>query len=96
MTQSLFGGKAQMKVLRYFISNRDSDFIQHDIAAGAEISRTTAALVLKYLLSNNLILISRKIGKSPLFKLNAENETVKAMVALLESGGFFERHFRSG
>ena len=67
------GDSPTVRVLDYLMTERDLDFSISDMARNIKIGRTTLYRIWDELLKNKIILPTRVIGMSRLYKLNKEN-----------------------
>jgi len=70
------------KVLEFLIENRAFDYSKEEIAEGADISRPTLYRIWPVLDKNGIVKVTRKYGKTQLYKVNEENELVKVLIKL--------------
>ena len=78
----LFGGSPTIKVLDYLLTERELDFSISDMARNAGIGRATLYRIWEELIRNKIILQTRIIGKSKLYKLNVENPKIKKLIEI--------------
>lgn len=79
----LFGIKnPALRILDFFLDNPGSDFSKTEIAAGAEISRSTLFAIWPKLQSLELVIMTREIGHARMFRLNKKSPIVKKLVEL--------------
>ena len=76
---ALYGNSPRMKILEYFMVFQKNEFTVGDIVKTVGTSRTTAFKEISRLLDNGMIVQSRKIGKSPTYKIDIKNPLVKVM-----------------
>ncbi|MFC1666133.1 hypothetical protein ACFLZF_00245 [Nanoarchaeota archaeon] len=74
------GDTPQLRILDFFIGNHFFDFPLTEIARGAEISYNSLQSILPKLLEKEVLIKSRKIGKSDYYKFNMENQFVKNII----------------
>jgi len=83
MDKSLFleilGDSAEMRIIDFLIEHRWSDYTKTEIARWCEISRPTLYKIWPNLEKNKIIIPTRKLARATLYKLNEENELVKAL-----------------
>lgn len=72
------------RVLDYLLTNRELDFSITDIADNSNIGRATFYKIIKNMRKNKIIIYTRNIGKSRLFKLNLENPKIKKLAELYD------------
>ena len=78
----LFGDYPTIKVLDYLLTERELDFSISDMARNAGIGRATLYRILEQLIKNQIIIPTRMIGKSKLYKLNFENPKIKKLIEI--------------
>lgn len=76
------GGNPKIRVLDFLMDNFALDFSLPQIAKGSNVAYTTLIDLLPNLLKQKMIIETRKIGKSRLFKLNLDNLIVKALFTI--------------
>jgi len=76
------GDSPTIRVLDYLMTERDLDFSISDMARNVSIGRTTLYRIWGKLLKNQIILPTRIIGKSKLYKLNKENPKIQKLMEL--------------
>ena len=76
------GDNPKMRVLDFFMDNFALDFSLPQIAKGSKVAYTTLIELLPKLLKQEIIIETRKIGKSMLFKANLDSPIVKALFAI--------------
>ncbi|MEK6903560.1 MAG: hypothetical protein AABW64_02865 [Nanoarchaeota archaeon] len=87
MEESLFldyvGDNPRMRLLQYLLEGRDFDYTLTDMLH-ANVSWGTLNTLIPTLLRLNILVITRKIGRATLYKLNKENEVVKQFISLYD------------
>ena len=78
----LLGDSPSIKVLDYLLTERELDFSISDMARNAGIGRATLYRIWNQLIKNELIIPTRTIGKSKLYKLNVENPKIKKLMEI--------------
>ena len=78
----LFGDSPTIKVLDYLLTERGLDFSISDMARNAGIGRATLYRIWEELIKNEIIISTRTIGKSKLYKLNVENPKIKKLIEI--------------
>lgn len=76
------GDNPKIRVLDFLMDNFALDFSLPQIAKGSNVAYTTLIDLLPNLLKQKMIIETRKIGKSRLFKLNLDNLIVKALFTI--------------
>ena len=78
----VFGPTPRNRILEYFLAMRSTDLAIGDIAAEAELNRATTYNTMEKLLEEKLVLPSRKVGKTQLYKLNRDSPVVKILLKI--------------
>lgn len=78
----IFGNNPVMKVIDFLISFQMFDYSLTEIAKNSEVSYSTLQTFWEKLEQNNIIIKTRRIGKSNLYKLNTENPAVQQLIQL--------------
>ena len=78
----LFGESPTIKVLDYLLTERELDFSISDMARNAGIGRATLYRIWEQLIKNEIIMPTRVIGKSQLYKLNVGNPKIKKLIEI--------------
>ncbi len=78
-----FGQSNNMKVLDYLL-DMNLDVSVLDICDGAELSRKTVEKILEKFIAQNLVVKTRKIGKTAMFALNRSNHIVQKLIEINE------------
>ena len=76
------GDSPQIRILDFLITERNIDFNITDIAKNAGIGRATLYRIWKDLIKNKIIIKTREIGNSRLYKLNESSQFVKKIIEL--------------
>jgi predicted transcriptional regulator len=76
----LIGNSPLTKVLDFLLTSREFDYSKKEIAENSEISYNTLSSIWSQLITNEIIVKTRRIGKQDMFKLNTENGLVKELV----------------
>lgn len=77
MLKDIFGENPQIKVIDFFLDNRDYDHSLSDIARGSDITRPTLYNILENLVALKIIKETRKSGNSRMFELNRKSTIVQ-------------------
>ncbi|MEA2053953.1 MAG: winged helix-turn-helix domain-containing protein [Candidatus Thermoplasmatota archaeon] len=80
MFREIFGGSPQAKILDFLGDHPNYDYSISDIAEYAEISRPTLYKIIPGLIGKKILVETRIIGKSKMFKLNTKNELVRKIL----------------
>ena len=79
-------GNPAMRIMDFLIQNQGGDFTISEISEGSDVGRTTIWKgLLEYLLDEGLIIKTRNIGNAKMYRLNTEDEKVKALISLHNS-----------
>lgn len=78
----VFGGSPMIRVLDFLITFADFDYPLTEIAKNSKISYSTLQIFWHKLEKNNIVIKTRRVGKSDLFKLNVTNPAVKQLIKL--------------
>jgi len=78
----VFGSNPVMKVLDFLIGFQLFDYPLTEIAKNSGVSYSTLQTFWDKLEKNNLIIKTRRVGKSDLFKLNTKNPAVQQLIKL--------------
>ena len=78
----VFGSNPVMKVLDFLITFQLFDYPLTEIAKNSEVSYSTLQTFWKNLEKNNIVIKTRRVGKSDLYKLNTNNPAVKQLIKL--------------
>ena len=73
------GDNPKIRVLDFLMDNFALDFSLPQIAQGSDVAYTTLIELLPRLLKQEIIIETRKIGKSKLYKIKLDNPIVKAL-----------------
>ena len=77
-----FGDTPQLRVMDFLIENHFFDYPITQIAKEANVSYNSIKVFFSYFIKSEIIIKTRKVGKSDYFKLNLENEFVKNLIKL--------------
>ena len=78
----VFGSNPIMKVLDFLITFQLFDYPLTEIAKNSEVSYSTLQTFWDKLVKNNIVVKTRRVGKSDLFKININNPAVKQLIKL--------------
>src|SRR3989338_377118 len=78
----VFGNNPVMKVLDFLITYQSYDYSLTEIAKNSEVSYSTLQTFWNNLERNKIVIKTRRVGKSDLFKLNTKNPAVKQLIKL--------------
>ena len=78
----VFGNNPVIKVLDFLITFQLFDYPLTEIARNSGVSFSTLQTFWSRLEKNKLVIKTRRVGKSDLFKLNTKNPAVKQLIKL--------------
>ena len=78
----VFGNNPITKVLDFLITFQLYDYPMTEIAKNSEVSYSTLQTFWDKLVRNNIVIKTRRVGKSDLFKLNTKNPAVRQLIKL--------------
>ena len=78
----VFGNNPVMKVIDFLISFQMFDYPLTEIAKNSEVSYSTLQTFWEKLERNNIVIKTRRVGKSDLYKLNTQNKAVQQLIKL--------------
>ncbi len=78
----VFGNNPIIKVLDFLITFQLFDYPLTEIAKDSEVSYSTLQTFWDKLEKNNIVVKTRRVGKSNLYKLNTKNPAVKQLLKL--------------
>ncbi|MBU1203879.1 MAG: hypothetical protein KKG60_02300 [Nanoarchaeota archaeon] len=77
-----FGSNPVIKILDFLISFQLFDYPLTEIAKNSGVSYSTLQTFWGRLIKNNIVIKTRRVGKSDLYKLNTSNPAVKQLIKL--------------
>ena len=77
-----FGDNSKIRIIDFLMDNLALDFSLPQIAQGSRVAYTTLIGLLPRLLEQKIIIETRKIGKSRLYKINLDSPIVKAIFTI--------------
>lgn len=78
----LFGESPTIKVLDFLLTEREVDFSISDMARNSSIGRATLYRIWEQLTKNQIIIPTRAIGKSKLYRLNIKNPKIQKLIEI--------------
>ena len=85
MSKTIFvetlGDSPQIKVLDFLISFHAFDYSLTEIFKNTKVSYATLKYLLPKMLKKKLVIITKKVGKANLYKLNLNNKAIKHLMA---------------
>ena len=77
-----FGDYPLIRVLDFLITYEDFDYNKKDISKNANVAWNTLEIFWNKLIDQNIIIKTRRVGKSDMFKLNKESLVVHELIEL--------------
>ena len=78
----IFGNSPIVKVLDFLITFADFDYPLTEIAKNSGVSYSSLQIFWRKLEENNIVIKTRRVGKSDLYKLNTKNPAVQQLIKL--------------
>ena len=78
----IFGGSPIVKVIDFFLDNREFDYSLTDIAKNSDIGWSTLHGFWKDFVKIGIVTKTRRIGRAELYKLNINSPVVKKLIDL--------------
>jgi AraC-like DNA-binding protein len=77
-----FGDYPIIRVIDFLIENEIFDYSKKDIATHSEVSWNTLERFFNQLVKKDLVVKTRKVGKSQMYKINLENPVIKKIMEI--------------
>ena len=84
MLLEVIGDTPENRTIDFLLEGKGIDYSITDIAEGCGVSRPTIYKILPKLVKEKVVLAARKIGNITLYRLNEQNEKVRALMKLEE------------
>jgi len=78
----LFGKTPELKILDFLLDNNIFDYTKTEIARGAKMTRPTLYKVWSKMIKTGLVVKTRKINRTQLYKINLESPVVKKIMEI--------------
>jgi DNA-binding transcriptional ArsR family regulator len=78
----VFGNSPVIRILDFLITFQAFDYPLTEIASNSGVSYSTLQTLWGGLVRNNIVVKTRRVGKSNLYKLNIKNPAVKKLIML--------------
>jgi hypothetical protein len=78
----IFGNNPAMRVIDFLITYQLFDYPLTEIAKNSGVGYSTLQTFWSNLEKNNIVIKTRRVGKSDLYKLNVDNPAVKQLLKL--------------
>ena len=89
MEESVFlktlGSSPVTKVLNFMLTYREFDYSKKEIAENAGVSYNTLNSIWSQLLTNEIVINTRRVGKQDMFRLNTANKFVVELMKFFDS-----------
>ncbi len=76
------GNSPTLRIIDFFLDNPLSDYSKNEIASNLAMSRVTFFKYWKELEKSGALIVTRKIGRATMYKLDRTNEIVKQLITL--------------
>ena len=76
------GGSPTLRIIDFFLDNPLSDYSKNEVAKNLAMSRATFFKYWKELENSGALIVTRKIGRATMYKLDRANEIVKQLIKL--------------
>jgi len=80
MFKEIFGESPQTKILDFLGDHPNYDYNISDLAEYTGVSRPTLYKIIPKMIKKGLIIETRRVGKSKMYKLNTKNELIKIIL----------------
>lgn len=93
----MLGNTPKVRILNYMIRVRGLDFSMSDIARNSNVGWATLSRMWNELVELRVVIMTRKVGRAKLYKLNEENAAVAKLIEVykkllwLETNRYFSR-----
>jgi hypothetical protein len=76
------GDSPTLRIIDFFLDNPLSDYSKSEVAKNLAMSRATFFKYWKELETSDALVVTRKIGRATMYKLDRENDIVKQLIRL--------------
>ena len=76
------GDSPTLRIIDFFLDNPLSDYSKNEVAKNLAMSRATFFKYWKELETSGALIVTRKIGRATLYKLDRANDIVKPLIRL--------------
>lgn len=80
--RAVFGNTPAVKVIDFFLDNREFDYSLTDIAKNSDIGWSTLHKFWNELVKLGIVTKTRRIGRAELYRLNTSSQLVKKLMEL--------------
>jgi DNA-binding transcriptional ArsR family regulator len=84
MLLEVIGDSPENRAIDFLMEGKGIDYSITDIAEGCAVSRPTVYKILPKLMKEGVVTTGRKIGRITLYRLDEQNEKVRALMKLEE------------
>jgi len=74
----VFGDSPKLRIVDFLVVHSDFDYAMKEIATKSGVGYSTLRLFWDDLIKNNIVELTRELGKAKLYRLNRNNPAVKA------------------
>ncbi len=78
----LFGATPRNRILEFFLEMRELDFAMCDVIEETGLNKATAYSTMEELVKYQIIIPTRKVGKTQLYKLNINRDDVQLLIEI--------------
>ena len=78
----ILGTSPVIKIIDFLITFADFDYPLTEIAENSRVSYSSLQIIWPKLEKNNIVIKTRRVGKSDLYKLNTKNPAVQQLIKL--------------
>jgi len=76
------GDTPVLRIIDFFINNLLFDYSREEVLENVSISRKTLFKIWRELEDSGIVVLTRKVGKAKMYRLNRESEVVKKLIEL--------------
>ena len=80
----MFGRSPQTRIIDLFLDNPFFEFTRLEMVEALGMAKVTMYNTIPLIMQSGIIVSSRKIGRSQLYRLNADSEAVKSLHKMLQ------------
>lgn len=78
----LFGNCGETRMFKYITDTKEVDYTVTDVAEGTGVTRPTANKLVNRLFKEEVLIKTRSVGGTQLYKLNKDNKLAKLMMII--------------
>jgi Fic family protein len=80
----LIGASPRNVIIEFLVAGRELDHAVSNIAAFLRVNKVTAYAVIDTLVSEGLVIPTRQVGKTQLYKINMSNRSVSTLIQMYD------------